>query len=251
MMRGEVPTISAITICRNSVSTIERALQSVTRSSYPKLQYVIVDGASTDGTLDVIGRYRAQVAKLVSEPDSGISEALNKAIALSDGEYHIIVHADDELLPGTLERLGEAARSGEAEVVCGAALVVTHDGRLVRIFRPEPAKLLQKMSIPHMGALVRRAAWEAVGGYDVRRRIAMDHHFMLKILRRYGPTAFKCVDHPVARYSLGGVSDRQVMRGFRELRQNLIEAGVGKLHAYGAYGVLVCKARVSRLIRRT
>jgi glycosyltransferase involved in cell wall biosynthesis len=249
-MHRETPAISAITICKNSAATIERALQSVTRSSYRKLQYVIVDGGSTDGTLQVIERYRAHVAKLVSEPDGGISEALNKAIALSDGEYHIIVHADDELLPGALERLGEAAKDPEAEVVCGTALVVTHDDRLVRTFRPEPAKLLEKMSIPHMGSLIRRAAWEAVGGYDVRRRIAMDHHFMLKVLRKYGPGAFKCIDHPVARYSLGGVSDRQVIRGFRELRQNLIEAGVGRLHAYRAYGVLVCKARVARLLRR-
>lgn len=249
-MRHEAPTISAITICRNSATTIERALQSVIRNAYPKLQYVIVDGASTDGTLDVIERYRSHVAKLVSEPDGGISEALNKAISLSEGEYHIIVHADDELLPGALERLGEAARARDAEVICGTALVVTREDRLVRTFRPEPAKLLEKMSIPHMGSLIRRAAWEAVGGYDVRRRIAMDHHFMLKILQKYGPGAFKSIDHPVARYSLGGVSDRQVMRGFRELRQNLIEAGVGKLHAYRAYGVLVCKVRVARLIRR-
>jgi len=249
-MQGALPTISAITICRNSAATIERALLSVTRSAYPKLQYVIVDGGSTDGTLAVIERHRAHVAKLVSEPDEGISDALNKAIALSDGEYHIIVHADDELLPGALERLVEAAQTSDAQVICGRALVVTDDERLVRTFKPEPAKLLQKMSIPHMGALIRRAAWEAVGGYDVRRRIAMDHHFMLKILRKYGPDAFTSIDHPVARYSLGGVSDRQVMRGFRELRQNLIEAGVGRLHAYRAYGVLVCKARVSRLIRR-
>lgn len=250
-MRRELPTISAITICKNSAATIERALQSVTRSSYPNLQYVIVDGGSTDGTLDVIGRHRAHVAKLLSEPDEGISEALNKAIALSDGEYHIIVHADDELLPGSLEKLGEAAQTCDAEVISGAALVVTDGDRLVRIFRPEPAKLLRKMSIPHMGSLIRRAAWEAVGGYDRRRRIAMDHHFMLKVLRKYGTGAFHSIDHPVARYSLGGVSDRQVMRGFRELRQNLIEAGVGRMHAYGAYGVLVCKARVARLVRRT
>jgi len=250
-MQGVAPTISAVTICKNSAATIERALRSVARSTYPKLQYVIVDGGSTDGTLSVIDRHRTHVAKLVSEPDGGISEALNKAIALSDGEYHIIVHADDELLPGALERLSEAAQATDAQVISGTALVVRPDGRLARTFRPEPVKLLQKMSVPHMGSLISRAAWEAVGGYDVRRRIAMDHHFMLKILRRYGPGAFKCVDYPVARYSLGGVSDRQVMRGFRELRQNLVEAGVGRLQAYGAYGVLVCKARVARLIGRT
>jgi hypothetical protein len=73
---------------------------------------------------------------------------------------------------------------------------------------------------------------------------------MLKILRRFGLEGFKPIDRTVARYSLGGISDRHVMRGFRELRENLIEEGSGRLHAYQAYATLVAKARLLRLLGR-
>lgn len=243
-----LPTISVVTICRNARATVERAVTSVIGSSYPALQYVVVDGASTDGTLDVLERYRSRIDKLVSEPDLGISDALNKAISLTDGEYHLVVHADDELMPGALEWLGGAA--GEhAQVICGNVEVV-RNGKVARVFKPEPAKLWQKMSVPHMGSLMRRDAWELVGGYDLRRKIAMDHLYMLRILRRFGVHAFRSVDKVVARYSLGGVSDEMIIHGFRELRENLREEGVGRLAANQAFAVLVLKARIARLIGR-
>lgn len=249
MRPSSYPLISVVTICKNSAGTIGRTLASVAACSYPRLQYVIVDGGSSDGTLEVVATFRPRVDKLVSEPDRGISDALNKAIALTDGEYHILVHADDELLPGALEGLAEAAMDCGAQVICGTVEVVSND-RIVRIFRPRPEKLRWKMSIPHMGALVRREAWSAVGGYDLRRKIAMDHLFMLKILRRFGLNGFRSVDRTVARYSLGGISDRQVMSGFRELRENLIEQGAGRVHAYQAYWTLVAKARLLRVLGR-
>lgn len=249
MMTAGCPSISVITVCRNAAATIERTLQSVARSSYPALEYVVVDGGSTDGTQDVIRRYEAHVTHWVSEPDRGISDALNKAIAMTRGEFHIIVHADDELLPGALEALGSAAVGDGAQVFCGNAVVMEGE-KIVRTFRAQPEKLGEKMSIPHMGALVRRDAWSAVGGYDLRRRIAMDHMFMLAILRHFGPGAFRKVDHVVARYSLGGLSDREAAKGFAELRQNLIDAGAGRLRAYRAYLKLRMKSRLARVLGR-
>jgi glycosyltransferase involved in cell wall biosynthesis len=241
------PSISVVTVCRNAAATIERTLLSVASSSYPSLEYVVVDGGSTDGTLDVIGRHRTHVHRLVSEPDRGISDALNKAIAMTSGEFHIIAHADDELLPGALETLGEAAAGDDAQVFCGNAVVMDGE-RTVRTFRAQPERLREKMSIPHMGALVRRDAWSAVGGYDLRRRIAMDHMFMLAILRRFGPGAFRKVDRTVARYALGGLSDREAAKGFAELRQNLIDSGAGRFNAYRAYVTLVMKSRLARVL---
>ena len=241
------PSVSVITVCKNSAATIERTLESVVGCSYPGVQYVVVDGCSKDGTQAILARYRRHISKLISEPDLGISDALNKAIGLTDGEYHILVHADDVLLPGALECLAEAAVDSEAQVICGRAAVV-NGARLVRLFVPEPAKLARKMSIPHMGALVRKQAWQAVGGYDLRRRIAMDHLFMLRILGRYGLAGFRTVDSVVARYSLGGLSDRHVMRGFREVRDNLLEEGVGRWSAQHAYVTLIVKARIARIL---
>ena len=249
MQNDPLPTISVITICKNTKDTIERALQSVTESKYPHLQYVVVDGGSTDGTLDIIDRYRTSLHKFISEPDRGISDALNKAISLTDGEYHITVHADDKLLPGALETLGSIAARTKAQVVCGSAAVVDGD-KVMKVFLSDPSKLTRKMSIPHMGALIRKQAWESIGGYDLRKRIAMDHLFMLKLLHRYGPQGFAVVDAVVATYSLGGLSDRFIQQGFREVRDNLIEEGMSPIEANWAYQLLLIKLQVSKLLGR-
>jgi glycosyltransferase involved in cell wall biosynthesis len=243
------PSISVITVCKNAAPTIERTLASIAQCRYPNLERVVVDGGSTDGTLEILDRYRERVDKLVSEPDEGISDALNKAIALSSGEYHIIVHADDVIRSEALEMLSAAAGADRgAQVICGRVAVIDK-GRLVRMFVPDPNKLTQKMSVPHMGALIRKQAWSAVGGYDLRRRIAMDHLLMLQILRRFGISAFRTVDVLVANYSLGGLSDRQIVNGFRELRANLLEEGCGRLAANTAYLTLLVKSRIARAVR--
>jgi glycosyltransferase involved in cell wall biosynthesis len=96
-LRGSssVPLISIITICKNAGGTIAKTLASVRDCQYPRLEYVIVDGGSTDDTQTLIQQYSSCVDKYVSEPDNGISDALNKAVDLSSGDYHLVVHADD------------------------------------------------------------------------------------------------------------------------------------------------------------
>ncbi|WP_299695629.1 glycosyltransferase family 2 protein [Hydrocarboniphaga sp.] len=242
-----LPTISIVTICRDAAPTLKRAIQSVQACLYPNLEYVVVDGGSTDGTLSIIDRYRGSIDRFVSEPDSGISDAMNKGIRLSTGEYHYLLHADDELDAAALEQLAVHARQRPA-VVAGSVRVMAGE-RLVRIFRPEPAKLKQKMSVPHMGCLVRKDVWAEVGGYDLRRKIAMDHLFMLRIFQRYGLDGFRVVDTMVADYHLGGVSDHRVLEGFAELKDNLLEAGASPLAASLAYYKLVAKSRIGKLIR--
>jgi glycosyltransferase len=242
------PTISIVTICRNSAATIERALESVVAHGHPRLEYVVVDGGSTDGTLQILERYRQHITRMVSEPDRGISDALNKAIELTTADYHLIVHADDVLLPGALQTLANAAAASRAHVVCGSVLVMNGD-TVVRRFVAQPEKLTEKMSIPHMGALVRKEAWRAAGGYDLERRIAMDHRLMLRILMHYGPSAFSVIDEVVAHYRLGGLSDRQVMKGFREVRQNLVDEGFGVVRATRVQLTLMLKSKLARLLR--
>jgi len=246
---SSLPSVSIVTVCKNAGSTIERTLASVAKCDYPNLQYVVVDGGSTDDTRERIDRYRSRIDRLISEPDDGISDALNKAVSLTDGDYHMVVHADDVLLPDSLARMIDGAQGRLPEVICGTVLVIGA-GRVSRTFTPEPTKLRSKMSIPHMGSLIRKDAWAAVGRYDPRRKIAMDHLLMLRILNRFTLDAFCKVDVVVANYFLGGVSDRHMDAGFREVRDNLMEEGVGRFRANSAYMQLLLKARVARLIGR-
>ena len=93
------PKISVITITFNSAATLEETILSVTSQDYPDLEYVIIDGGSTDGTLDIIRKYQDKIQIVVSEPDRGISDAFNKGIARATGEIVGIINSDDILLP--------------------------------------------------------------------------------------------------------------------------------------------------------
>jgi glycosyltransferase involved in cell wall biosynthesis len=244
-----MPSISIVTICKNAGATIERTLASIAQCDYPHLQYIVVDGASTDDTPEHIERYRSHIDIYISEPDGGISDALNKAVALTDGAYHLVIHADDALIPDCLTKMVRLARNPAAQVICGSVSVID-DGRVSRKFTSEPGKLRSKMSVPHMGSLIKKEAWASVGRYDVSRKIAMDHLLMLRILNRFGLSAFSVVDIVVANYFLGGVSDRQIDQGFRELRDNLLEEGGGPFRANAAYAVLLLKSRIARVLGR-
>ena len=93
------PVISIVTICFNSAKTIEETIQSVLGQNYPLLDYVIIDGGSTDGTIDIVKRYESELGYFHSEPDEGISDAFNKGIRNSKGDIVCLINSDDILLP--------------------------------------------------------------------------------------------------------------------------------------------------------
>ena len=93
--------VTIITTCLNRVHTIGRAIESVIRQNYADIEYIVVDGGSTDGTLDVINRYRDHISHLVSEPDNGMYEAINKGLRLATGDVIGLVHSDDVLYDNT------------------------------------------------------------------------------------------------------------------------------------------------------
>ena len=97
------PVISVVTICYNSVNTLEETIKSVVEQKYPYIDYVIIDGGSTDGTLDIIEQYKEHLGYFCSEPDKGISDAFNKGIFHAKGDLIVIINSDDILLPNALE----------------------------------------------------------------------------------------------------------------------------------------------------
>ncbi|WP_370526631.1 glycosyltransferase [Pedobacter sp. HDW13] len=92
-----MPKLTVITIVYNNVRDIERTLKSVLNQTYKKIEYIVIDGASTDGTLQVVEQYKNQVSKIVSEPDKGIYDAMNKGLAIATGDYVLFMNSGDEL----------------------------------------------------------------------------------------------------------------------------------------------------------
>lgn len=111
------PVFTIITVCYNSAATIEKTIKSVLGQSFTDFEYIIIDGASTDGTLDIINKYRSGIATVVSEPDKGIYYAMNKGLSLARGRIVGIINSDDWYEPDALELVARAHEQSDGETI--------------------------------------------------------------------------------------------------------------------------------------
>ncbi len=239
------PLVSVITIVRNGIGTIERTIASVLAQTYTNLEYIVIDGESSDGTIQILKRYDKLIDYWVSEADSGISDAFNKGIEASRGVYHVLLNADDWYKPNAIATLVGALRD-DVLVACASAYVVDSAGSVMRRFDSIPLDLPKKMSLVHNTCLVKTSVWKEFGGYNPRKMAAMDHELMLKIFTKYGSRSFNSVNNHISYYSLGGLSDNNYLKGFGEVRDNLIANGVARPIAYFRFLVLIAKHSVAR-----
>jgi GT2 family glycosyltransferase len=230
-----VTKITVVTPALNARATIERALRSVAEQDHPDVEHVVVDGGSTDGTLDLLRR--APGVRFVSEPDRGLSDAMNKGLGLATGDVVGWLNADDFYLPGAL---AEAARAFEehpdAGWVTGICLIVDeHDREIRRPITAYKRALLRRYSLPSLlvqnfvmspATFVRTDALRAVGGFDERFRYSMDYDVWLKLARRGEPVI---LDLPLTAFRMaeGSLSMSGFERQFAEHVQNAREHGDG------------------------
>ena len=132
---GALPLVSIITVCRNSAETLEQCLQSVSAQSYENIEHIVIDGASTDGTLDLIRKYEHVLDYCVSEPDDGLYQAMNKGLSLAAGDYILILNSDDWYVPDCVESLVKALGYGCADFVSALAQYVNRAGNPVEVMR--------------------------------------------------------------------------------------------------------------------
>lgn len=242
------PLVSVITVCLNSAGTLQRCISSVEQQTYKNIEYLVIDGGSSDGTQAIIEANSDVVDRWISEPDDGISDAFNKGIALASGEYYLILNSDDWLRPKGIEQLLSA--SGQAHVICGGADIHESTGELIFSRYSRHEKILDKSSINHGTCLIRRSVHDVVGNYRLDRSVAMDHAFFLAVLRHFGESAFASTEVSVVNFSMGGISDIQAITGFNEVRKNLIEAGVPSPVAAYRFCSLCCKHHIVLFFRR-
>jgi glycosyltransferase involved in cell wall biosynthesis len=176
-----------VTISLNQAAFLEKALQSVVEQGYPNLEYIVIDGGSTDGSVDIIRKYERHLTYWVSEPDRGQSHALNKGLSRCTGELMGWLNSDDHFLPGAFDRFAAAWREHpEAGAWVGDAAFTDPGGRVIRV--KSPGKL-DASCLADWGAngfsqpacLFSRAAWQRCGPIDETLYIAMDFDLWLKI----------------------------------------------------------------------
>ena len=135
------PKISVITVCYNMENYIEQTVLSVITQKYPNLEYIVVDGGSNDNTLKILNRFKKEITMIISEPDNGMYDAINKGISISTGEIVCWLNADDIYFPWTLQKVGEVFSSfSEIQWLCGIPSYLDEDGILTNIYSHPSSK---------------------------------------------------------------------------------------------------------------
>lgn len=223
--------ISVITVCFNSAQTIADTLQSVATQTHPEIEHIVVDGSSTDGTLDVIERHEQHVARLISEPDRGIYDAMNKGLALASGDVIGFLNADDVYADnGVLERVSATMARDDLDALFGDVAFFSsndpqRDVRIYRSVRFRPDRIAWGWMPAHPALFVRREVFQRVGVFRTDYRIAGDFEF---VARAFGKNTLRYRHLPevLVRMRTGGIStagwrntlllNREVLRACRE-----------------------------------
>jgi glycosyltransferase involved in cell wall biosynthesis len=255
-----VPLLTVVTPCLNAASTLPEALASVPAD--PDVEHVVVDGGSRDGTVDLLSR--APGVRYVSEPDRGLSDAMNKGVAMASGEWIGWLNADDYYLPGAVERVLAAMRSHAGALwLTAPCLIVDGAGREIRggvtrykrffLRHYGRRSLLVQNYVAAPSTFVRRSALLEAGGFDERFRYSMDYDLWLRLAERADPVV---LDEPVAAFRMAGdsLSMTGFERQFEEHAQNAREHGAGEPLAVAANvmvsRLIVLAYRAMRVVRR-
>jgi glycosyltransferase len=238
-----VPTISVITVCFNSAATIVDTLRSVAAQTHAEVEHIVVDGASSDDTLRLVRTHGAHVATLISEPDLGIYDAMNKGLAAATGEFVGFLNADDLFAsPRSLQLLAEALAADDADMAYGDLVYVRADdtGVVVRLWRSGRfgrSRLRFGWMPPHPTFYARRSLLVQHGGFNILLRIAADYDLMLRCLCASGQRV-SYVPEVLVRMRLGGASNRSLKALWRKSREDL---GALRHSGVGGVGSLLCK----------
>lgn len=247
--RAPAPVVSVVTVCRNAAACIERCLQSVRMQNFHNYEHIIVDAASTDATAGIALRTLRAHDLLLSEPDRGISDAMNKGVALARGRYIQFVHADDWLSPSQLQTAVQAIEETSASYVFGD-LVFFVAGKPEFIYRGDPdytRSIDARMpALNHPTMLIRREAFEAIGLFSLEYKCAMDYEWLLRLHRsgrqgEYRPEILGCMNHD-------GISNREYWRTMREVREVAIGYGRSPIRANLEFLYRVQKISLGRIL---
>jgi len=213
--------VSVITVTFNAASVVEDALASVAMQDYSSIEQVVVDGGSTDGTLQIVERYAGENFQVISEPDRGIYDAMNKGVQLATGEVILFLNADDRLAHTTsVSDLQAPFRTAPGpDIVIGDAIVrsVSHD--LYRSHSRITPLNIGFEPVCHQALLAKKVLFDSVGMFDLQYRICADTEWLVRCAD--ANASFLHVPRVVCWYATGGESDRHAALRVKEKTQIL------------------------------
>lgn len=235
-----LPKISIITIVYNNVRDIEHTLLSVINQTYSNIEYIIIDGASTDGTLEIIKNYRGSIDVLISEKDKGIYDAMNKGLSLATGDYVLFLNSGDELFDNnTIETI--VNKGNNADIIYGETKLVDENRNIIGDRRHKAPKEFNwksfqyGMSICHQAIYVKR---EIAEPYNLNYKLSSDIDWVIRAAKKAKTT--QNVNAYVARYLVGGMSQQRHKQSLKE-RFEIFEKHYGKIRNWINHGIIALR----------
>ena len=212
--------VSIITVCLNAADSLANTCESICSQQYSGFEWIVIDGASTDGSLDILHEYQGDITRLVSEPDNGIYDAMNKGIRLARGDYLLFLNAGDRLAgPDVLYSVESAPDVG---IIYGDIEVVS-DGlsKLIKSPQELPRDFLLRKMMPHQSTFIKKELFDKYGSYKVSYKIAADYDFFVRMLYLHRVTSSHC-GAVISVFYTGGVSNDPKWKWLRKLENHRI-----------------------------
>ena len=224
--RGKVPKISVVTVCFNSEATIGHTIDSVNSQTYRHVEHVFVDGASSDQTLKIIQEQSSRSKLIVSEPDDGIYDALNKGIAVATGDVIGFLHADDFYADsGVLDLIAQTFINSDVSGVYGDLHYVSRSDpdQIIRRWETKPftpERLKRGWMPPHPTLYLIKSWYNRLGGFNTGYKISADYFFMLKL---FSSPDFRAlyISETLVKMRVGGESNRSLKNILLKSREDL------------------------------
>jgi glycosyltransferase involved in cell wall biosynthesis len=210
------PKLSVITIVYNNAKDIERTMQSVLNQTYQNIEYILIDGASNDGTVEIIQKYNSQLANFISEPDNGIYDAMNKGLAIATGDYVLFMNSGDEIYaPETVADVFASAPSGD--IYYGETEMFDENWTSLgqrRHRAPEHFdwhSFKYGMNVSHQAIYIKRSLTEP---YDLTYKYSSDIDWIIKAAKKSSNIVNTHLY--VAKYLVGGISKKKHLASLKE-----------------------------------
>ncbi len=208
-----------VTVCWNSAAVLARARDSLQAQTYRDYEWVVVDGASTDSTMEIVREFDAAPVVSVSEPDKGIYDAMNKGVRMARGEYVFFLNSDDALHDADV--LADVAQALEAEprteLLYGNVVYTYPSRKLLRTFSHIDARSLPFEDLCHQATFARRALFERLGTFDTRFRLNADYDWLIRVFRSGAHTRW--FDRRIAQFTVGGAHTQDTRKLAEERRR--------------------------------
>lgn len=205
--------VSIVTVCYNSAATIVETLRSVNNQTYPDIEHIIIDGASRDATVAVVNSHPQPWRRVISEPDDGIYDAMNKGLAIAQGEVIGFINSDDFYAsPDALAKVAKVFADSSVDACYGDLCYVKQDqpDRVVRYWRSsafQPGLFRTGWCPPHPTFFVRRSVYERLGGFDLGYRMANDIELMARFIEVHRVKT-QYLPELLVKMRMGGASNR-------------------------------------------